>query len=139
ADNFEQIRMCIGITPRELYKGKTDYIAVIDLEEEVKNLCPDLNEISKLKARGLIVTAPGEKVDFVSRFFAPQSGINEDPVTGSAHTSLIPIWSAKTGKQKMTARQLSKRGGDLMCINNNGRVSIGGKGKLYMKGEIFID
>lgn len=139
AENFEQIRKCIGITPRELYKGKTDYIAVISNEEEVKNLCPDLYEISKLKARGLIVTAPGEKVDFVSRFFAPQSGINEDPVTGSAHTSLIPIWSAKTGKQEMTARQLSKRGGDLMCINNNGRVSIGGKGKLYMEGEIFID
>lgn len=86
------IENCTGIKPIEVYKGKTDYIAVIENENSLKNLQPNFEEIAKLNARGLIVTAKGDSVDFVSRFFAPQSGINEDPVTGSAHTSLIPLW-----------------------------------------------
>lgn len=138
-DNVAQIKECIGIEPYEVYKGKTDFIAVVEKESDVQSLCPNFNEISKLDARGLIVTANGEKVDFVSRFFAPQYGINEDPVTGSAHTSLIPLWSKKLGKQEMSAKQLSKRGGELICINNDARVSIGGKAKLYLIGDIFID
>jgi PhzF family phenazine biosynthesis protein len=138
-DSFSEIEKCIGIMPKEIYKGKTDFIAFLENEEEVLNLSPDLNEISKLKARGLIVTAKGNHVDFVSRFFAPQSGIDEDPVTGSAHTSLIPLWSEKLGKNEMTARQISRRGGDLSCINNGNRCSIGGKAKLYLTGEINIE
>ena len=86
----------------------------------------------------MIVTAPGDSVDFVSRFFAPQTGINEDPVTGSAHTSLIPYWSARIGKKEMVARQLSERGGELMCEFKGDRVLIGGKARLYLEGEIFI-
>ena len=133
------IEKCIGIKPLELYKGKTDYIAVIDNETSLRNLQPDLIEISKLKARGLIVTAKGDSVDFVSRFFAPQDGINEDPVTGSAHTSLLPIWSKKTGKTKFIARQISKRGGQLVCEFKNDRCLIGGKARLYLTGELTLD
>jgi len=130
---------CIGTNPVELYKGKTDFIAVIDNENLLRNLQPDLNEISRLKARGLIVTAKGNKVDFVSRFFAPQSGINEDPVTGSAHTSLLPLWSKKMGKNRLIAHQLSKRGGQLVCEFKNDRCLIGGKARLYLTGEIILD
>ena len=130
---------CIGIKPIESYKGKTDYIAVIENESLLKNLQPDLNEVSKLKARGLIVTAKGDEVDFVSRFFAPQSGINEDPVTGSAHTSLLPLWSKKSGKNKLIAYQLSQRSGQLVCEFKNDRCMIGGKARLYLTGEITMN
>ena len=131
-------KSCIGLKPTEVYKGKTDYIAVIESEHELKYLHPDLNEISKLKARGLIVTAKGEQVDFVSRFFAPQTGIPEDPVTGSSHTSLLPLWSKKLGKTTFTARQLSKRGGRLICEYKGDRCLIGGNAKLYLTGEINL-
>jgi len=131
-------QQCIGIKPTEIYKGKTDYIAVIEKEHDLEYLQPDLNEISKLKARGLVVTAKGDHVDFVSRFFAPQSGIPEDPVTGSSHTSLLPLWSEKLGKTKFTARQLSKRGGRLVCEYQGERCLIGGNAKLYLTGEINI-
>lgn len=130
------IRACIGTDPVEVYKGKTDILAVVENEEAVRRLNPDLSETSRLPARGLIVTAKGNNVDFVSRFFAPQSGINEDPVTGSAHTSLIPLWSQKLGKKEMTAKQLSKRGGDLICVNKGSRCLIGGRARLYLTGEI---
>ncbi|MBK9727032.1 MAG: PhzF family phenazine biosynthesis protein [Saprospiraceae bacterium] len=133
------IEKCIGIKPLELYKGKTDYIALIDNEISLQHLQPDLEEIAKLKARGLIVTAKGNTVDFVSRFFAPQSGINEDPVTGSAHTSLTPIWAKKLNKNKMIAKQLSIRGGQLLCEFNNERCIIGGKARLYLTGEINLN
>ena len=133
------IEKCIGTKPIELYKGKTDYIAVIEDERSLQALQPDFTEISKLKARGLIVTAKGYEVDFVSRFFAPQSGINEDPVTGSAHTSLLPLWSKKLDKTLLTAKQLSKRGGSLMCEFKNDRCLIGGKARLYLTGKIYLD
>jgi PhzF family phenazine biosynthesis protein len=133
------IERCIGIKPLAAYKGKTDYIAVIDSENSLLNLQPDLIEISKLNARGLIVTAKGDDVDFVSRFFAPQSGINEDPVTGSAHTSLLPLWARKLGKNRLIAKQLSKRGGQLECEYKNDRCLIGGKARLYLTGEITLD
>jgi predicted PhzF superfamily epimerase YddE/YHI9 len=133
------IEKCIGTKPLELYKGKTDYIAIIDNENLLQNLQPDLFEIAKLKARGLIVTAQGNNVDFVSRFFAPQSGINEDPVTGSAHTSLLPIWAKKMGKNKLIARQISKRRGQLVCEFKNDRCLIGGKAQLYLTGELTLD
>ena len=105
----------------------------------LQHLQPDLTEISKLEARGLIVTAQGDNVDFVSRFFAPRSGINEDPVTGSAHTSLLPVWSKKLNKDRLTARQLSKRGGQLVCEFKNDRCLIGGKAQLYLAGELILD
>ncbi|MEX1241875.1 MAG: PhzF family phenazine biosynthesis protein [Cyclobacteriaceae bacterium] len=133
------MRQCIGSEPLEIYKGKTDFIAVVENEYAVQALAPDLKEISRLPARGLIVTARGNQVDFVSRFFGPQSGVDEDPVTGSAHTSLIPLWSGKLGKNEMVALQLSKRGGKLICINKGERCLIGGSAKLYMTGEINVE
>lgn len=138
-DDREQIARCIGGKTIELYKGKTDYIAVLPTEEDIRSLAPDLKEISKLPARGLIVTSRGESVDFVSRFFAPQSGVDEDPVTGSAHTSLIPLWSGKLRRKEMTARQLSLRGGDLRCLDKGDRCWIGGAARLYLTGEINIE
>jgi len=137
----EIIRMteeAIGATPLELYRGKSDYLAVVDNESTVRDMKPDFEKISKLDARGLIVTSKGDSVDFVSRFFAPNVGINEDPVTGSAHTTLIPLWSEKLGKKKMIAAQLSERGGRLVCELKNDRCHIGGTASLYLTGEIYL-
>lgn len=134
---FMNLEGCLGIRPIALLRGKSDLLAVMENENAVRILQPDFGAISKLDARGLIVTARGEQVDFVSRFFAPQVGVNEDPVTGSAHTSLIPYWSDKLGKKKLTARQLSERGGDLTCEDREQRCLIGGKARLYLTGEIF--
>lgn len=90
------------------------------------------------EARGVIATAPGKEADFVSRFFCPGIGIDEDPVTGSAHTTLTPFWSARLGKKSMTARQLSARGGILECTMDGDRIRIAGSALLYLKGEIFV-
>lgn len=138
AHDNAQIRKCIGVETLEMYRGKTDYLVVVESEEIVQKLIPDFKEISKLPVRGLIVTAKGNDVDFVSRFFAPQSGIEEDPVTGSAHTSLIPYWSGKLDKKEMSAKQLSKRGGKLICIDKGERSFIGGEARLYLTGDIHI-
>ena len=97
-----------------------------------------MKKLSMLDLRGVIVTAPGSEFDFVSRAFFPKYGIPEDPVTGSAHTKLIPLWSKKLNKSELTAKQISKRGGELYCINNNKRVKISGYAILYMVGEIDI-
>lgn len=128
----------IGVAPLEVYKGKTDYIAVVDSETTVRQIKPNFPAIATLDARGLIVTAKGDYCDFVSRFFAPQSGIDEDPVTGSAHTSLTPIWSKKLNKKALTAQQLSTRGGALTCIDKGERCLIGGQAVLYLTGEIQL-
>ena len=138
-DHATSIKACIGIEALEVFKGKTDLLAIVKDEEAVRSIHPDMRETSRLPARGLIVTAKGNDVDFVSRFFAPQSGIDEDPVTGSAHTSLIPLWSRKLGKTEMRAKQLSQRGGELWCVDNGERCLIGGKGKLYLTGEIQLE
>jgi predicted PhzF superfamily epimerase YddE/YHI9 len=130
---------CLGVLPVESYKGKCDYMAVIDNEKLLKNLNPNFSQIAKLNTRGLIVTAKGDSVDFVSRYFAPQSGIDEDPVTGSAHTSLLPIWAKKLNKTKFMAHQISKRGGELICEFKNDRCFIGGKAILYLTGEIILN
>lgn len=115
-----------------------DWMVVLGSEEEVANLNPNIRMLSEVEARGVIVTAPGDEVDFVSRFFAPQSGVDEDPVTGSAHTKSTPYWSKKLDKKEMRARQISKRGGDLICRMNGDRVEILGDAVIYLKGEISI-
>jgi predicted PhzF superfamily epimerase YddE/YHI9 len=97
-----------------------------------------MTALSSLDCRGVIVTAPGDDSDFVSRFFAPRVGIPEDPVTGSAHSALIPYWSARLGKSKMFARQLSRRGGELFCEARGERVGIGGRAKLYSRAQLEI-
>jgi PhzF family phenazine biosynthesis protein len=127
------------IIPLEVYKGKTDFMVVLDSEAEIRDLQLDIIILSTIPARGVIFTARGTEVDFVSRFFAPQSGVDEDPVTGSAHTTLAPYWARKLEKIRMTARQLSPRGGELICEIRNERVLISGRSRLYLKGEIELD
>lgn len=143
-DLYEKVEMpifisaCFQIEPIEAYKGKTDFMFVFKNEAEIKNIQPDFKQISALDGRGAIVTAPGEQVDFVSRFFAPQSGIDEDPVTGSAHTTLTPYWSKKLGKDSLSALQLSERKGELFCKYMGERVEISGNAVTYLVGEIDI-
>lgn len=138
AEDFSGLTKGLNIQPVKALKGKTDYIFIYDKQEDIEGLKPDFFEIGKVQARGFIVTSKGNEVDFVSRFFGPQSGINEDPVTGSAHTSLIPYWSKVLGKTEMNAMQLSDRKGWLKCVDLGDRVEISGKGKTYLIGEIFI-
>ena len=115
-----------------------EYLVELTSEEAVKNCQPDFSLMKKLD-RMVIITAPGKDVDFVSRFFAPGAGIDEDPVTGSAHSQLIPFWSEKLGKSKMKAKQLSQRGGDIYCEQvNKERVIMGGECVFYMKGVITL-
>lgn len=127
-----------GQQPLETYKGKTDYALVYASQKEIESAHPNFALIAKSGVRGVMITAPGDEVDFVSRFFAPLAGVNEDPVTGSAHTTLIPIWSEKLGKNKMKAKQLSARKGDLECEIVGDRVIISGQAVLYLVGEMFI-
>lgn len=130
----------IGLSqaPRAVFKGKTDYLFVYHSEAEILNLQPDFELLKAHPVRGIIVTAPGETTDFVSRFFGPACGVNEDPVTGSAHTTLTPYWSSVLGKTELTARQLSQRTGDLTCKLMGDRVEIAGEAVLYLRGEIEI-
>lgn len=128
---------CINIRPMEILLNKKLMFVLKD-EDEVKNAVPNFDAISELESDGLIITAEGKQVDFVSRYFAPHAGIPEDPVTGSAHTILTPYWSAKLNKHKLEARQVSKRGGYLICENLGERVKISGKAVLYSYGEILL-
>ncbi|MCX6206362.1 MAG: PhzF family phenazine biosynthesis protein [Bacteroidetes bacterium] len=127
---------CLNIQPTKVFKGKTDLMFVYENEHQITHIIPNFIEITSLGGRGLIVTAKGNEVDFVSRCFFPQSGVNEDPVTGSAHTTLIPYWSKQLNKTSLTAKQLSERGGSLFCEYLGDRVNISGEGMLYLIGEI---
>ena len=119
-----------------VYKHR-DILVEFMYEDDVKNCEPDFS-LMKKHVDKMIITAPGKKVDFVSRFFAPGAGIDEDPVTGSAHSQLIPFWAEKLGKHSLHALQLSKRGGELWCRQNGDRVIMKGKAVFYMKGEIIL-
>lgn len=125
--------------PQLAFKGKTDYMLVFNTEEEILNLKPNFEEILKLEVRGVIVTAKGKNSDFVSRFFGPKTGINEDPVTGSAHTTLIPYWAKELNKTKLSAIQLSERKGYLDCELLGDKVRISGFAKCYLAGNLFIE
>ena len=124
--------------PAEAYKGKSDYMLVYSTQKEIEEIKPDFRLLNEAVARGVIITAKGDKVDFVSRFFAPRSGVLEDPVTGSAHTTLTPYWAEKLGNKELTALQLSKRRGKLKCRLLDDRVEIAGEAATYMIGEIEI-
>ncbi|MFN8285131.1 MAG: PhzF family phenazine biosynthesis isomerase [Chitinophagales bacterium] len=128
-----------NIKPIAALKGKTDHVLVFSSEADIRNLEPDFRTIAKLHGRGIIVTAKGKEVDFVSRFFAPQAGIDEDPVTGSVHTTLTPYWAKVLGKTELSALQLSKRQGALQCKLEGNRVLISGYTRTYLVGEIFVD
>jgi len=142
ADEFTEIAITdelikgFNIAPMNIFKGKTDYMFVYESEAQVLELFPDFKIISQPEARGIIVTSKGYNVDFVSRFFAPQAGIDEDPVTGSAHTTLTPYWSKILNKTKMKVMQLSKRKGYLECELKGDRVLISGEAVTYLIGEI---
>jgi PhzF family phenazine biosynthesis protein len=133
-----EMLQCFDRKPTLVLKGKTDYLFIFESEEDIASITPDFEAISKLAARGVIISAKGRHVDFVSRFFAPRAGINEDPVTGSAHTTLTPFWAKQLNKTELTAKQLSERTGYLQCNYLGDRVTISGQGKLYLKGEIYI-
>lgn len=136
-DPPEALLDALGTGAEEVYKA-TDYMIVLESEDQVRKLDPNFFLLNKIDTRGIIVTAPGEDYDFVSRFFAPALGINEDPVTGSAHTMMTPYWSEKFGKKEMKARQISKRGGTVMCTMLGDRVEIAGKAVTYLEGLINI-
>lgn len=129
---------CFAFQPTEAYRGKTDYLLIFENELQIQNIEPKISEITKIEARGIIVSSKSDNYDFISRFFGPNCGVNEDPVTGSAHTTLTPFWAENLGKTKLIAKQISKRGGVLECELKNDRILISGKCKTYLKGEIFI-
>ena len=144
-DNFQEVDMinaveqATGVRPSETYLGDINLFAVFDNEDNVSNMTPNFDAVSKLDGQGLIISSSSNQYDFVSRYFCPKYGINEDPVTGSAHCELVPYWSEKLNKISLEAKQVSKRGGELFCENTENRVLIGGNAVLYMKGVIEID
>jgi len=115
-----------------------DYLAVYATEDEVRKLEPDMQLLTQVDKFAVIVTAPGKDVDFVSRFFAPAKGVPEDPVTGSAHCTLIPYWSKRLGKKKLHAYQVSRRGGELWCEDRGDRVTMSGKAARFLEGTIYL-
>ncbi len=127
----------LGRAPRELWKAR-DYMAVYETEDAIRDLSPDMNALARVNMFAAIVTAPGGEVDFVSRFFAPAAGVPEDPVTGSAHCTLVPYWASRLGRTLLRARQLSRRGGELLCELRGDRVALAGQAVLYLEGFIHV-
>jgi PhzF family phenazine biosynthesis protein len=127
----------LGKAPAAVFAAR-DYLLVYEREADLRTLTPDMARIAKLDRFAVIVTAPGESCDFVSRFFAPAQGIPEDPVTGSAHCTLVPYWSKRLGKTTLQARQISPRVGELTCEDRGDRVVIAGKAVLYLEGTIHV-
>ena len=128
----------LGIEPLKLLRGKDDYLAVLKNQQQIEEIQPKFSLLKKVDARGLVISAPGDEVDFVSRCFYPEAGIEEDPVTGSAHTMLTPYWATLLNKNELDAHQLSKRGGKLNCSLANERVLISGDSVIYFEGTISI-
>lgn len=137
-ENAPLLIEAIGMTPVEIYQGKTDWMVVLEEQSQIENLKPDLRKIAAAGGRGTIVTAPGNTVDFVSRCFFPQTGVDEDPVTGSAHTTLAPYWANRLGKNDLIAKQISNRGGNLTLTFKGDRTEIGGEAVTYLIGKIFL-
>jgi PhzF family phenazine biosynthesis protein len=128
----------LGAHPKEVFTAGEDILAVLDNERCVRDLRPDFAALAAIECRGTIVTARADDCDFVSRFFAPRVGVPEDPVTGSAHCALTPFWSQRLGKTDLYARQVSARGGELVCRDAGERVRIAGHAVLYLQGTITI-
>ncbi len=128
----------LGAKPTEVLAAD-DYLAVFESQAVVQSLAPDFARLGDLDLRGVIATAPGDDHDFVSRFFGPKLGIDEDPVTGSAHCELTPYWSKRLSKKQLRARQISRRGGDVLCEIAGDRVRLKGSAVTFMVGEIEID
>ncbi len=128
----------LGAKPTEVLAAD-DYLAVFESQAVVQSLAPDFARLGDLDLRGVIATAPGDDHDFVSRFFGPKLGIDEDPVTGSAHCELTPYWSKRLSKKQLRARQISRRGGDVLCEIAGDRVRLKGSAVTFMVGEIEFD
>jgi PhzF family phenazine biosynthesis protein len=133
-----ELQEALGATPENVLGGR-DYLAVFGSQREVADIKPDMHRIAALDVQGVVVTAPGDDCDFVSRYFAPAAGIPEDSVTGSTHCTLIPYWSKRLGRRDLFARQISARGGELFCGDRGDRVSIGGEAVTYVEGNIHLD
>jgi len=142
---YQTFEKAFGVKPVAVYRA-ADFLVLLDSEEALRGVAPNFLVLKQIKDEaglnsdsfGTIITAKGSDCDFVSRFFAPNAGIDEDPVTGRAHCSLIPFWGERLGKSKLTARQLSKRGGMLFCEDCGERVKIGGNAVRYLQGEIYF-
>jgi PhzF family phenazine biosynthesis protein len=136
---IEPLVEALGARPREVMISR-DLVAIFDSADEIRAIKPDMTRLAAIDTHGVIVTARGDEpgVDFVSRFFTPQQGVPEDPVTGSAHCTLIPLWAGRLGKQELRARQLSRRGGELRCALRGDRVDIGGHAVLVARGTLFV-
>ena len=137
-DKIKDLDKIINQEILEVFRGRDDFLAILNKEEDVVNLNINFEKLKQLSARGLIVSAEGQNCDFVSRCFFPATGVDEDPVTGSAHTTLTPYWSEKLNKSKLIAKQISTRGGELTCEIHENRVYIGGNAVEYMCGDINI-
>jgi PhzF family phenazine biosynthesis protein len=137
-EQLERLARGLGAVPAEVLRGVSDWLAVLGDEGQVRALRPDFRLLAGIPARGIIATAPGLQADFVSRFFAPQSGIDEDPVTGSAHTTLAPFWALRLGKKALSARQVSARGGELHCVWEGGRVLLEGRAVTTVLGHFLL-
>jgi PhzF family phenazine biosynthesis protein len=132
-----ELAAALGATPAEVWKSR-DVMAVFPAEADVRAIAPSFDRIRALGVFGVIVTAPGRDVDFVSRFFAPLMGVPEDPVTGSAHCTLVPYWANRLGRSRLRARQISLRGGELACEHRGERVTIAGRAVQYLAGTIEV-
>jgi PhzF family phenazine biosynthesis protein len=137
-DAPDGLSAALGAAPEKVLKSR-DLLCVYNSEAEILALRPDFKAIKELGVHAVSVTAPGDRSDFVSRFFAPAVGVDEDHVTGSVHCTLIPYWAERLGKNKLYARQVSQRGGELRCELAGDRVKIGGSAVLYLKGEIYVE
>ncbi|MDF0731859.1 PhzF family phenazine biosynthesis protein [Pseudomonas entomophila] len=139
ADIPASLLAALGLSEARALYRTDDYVLVIDDAALIDTLKPDFAALSAFDVRGIAVTAPGRGFDFVTRWFGPRVGINEDPVTGSAHTSLAPYWAERLGKRSLRCEQGGARKGQLQCeVPGNGRVIISGYGALYMRGTVFL-
>jgi len=135
---YPSLISALGGKPEAVLAAR-DYLVVYGSEDELRSLRPDMAALMTIDRFAVIATAPGRNADFVSRFFAPAKGVPEDPVTGSAHCTLIPYWSKRLGKQKLHAYQVSPRGGELWCEDRGARVTISGKAVRFFEGAIFLE
>lgn len=138
-EQSDELAAAIGAIPSKVYETQGNMVMLrLESESQIRELSPDFNALLGIDYDEFIVTAPGDDCDFASRMFAPRIGINEDPVTGAIHCSLIPYWAEQVGKDEMFARQVSERGGELFCKLDGERVRIGGHATLYLRGEIYV-
>jgi PhzF family phenazine biosynthesis protein len=141
ADVPADLRSGLRAEPTEFWVSGNKYMAVFETAKQIADLAPDLAAFGRLAGKGIIVTAPGAgyEVDFVSRYFTPACGVDEDPVTGSAHSRLVPYWAKKLGKERFEAMQLSRRGGRLQASLLGERIALGGRVQPYLKGELLVE